>query len=215
MIIITLQDSDDLIGDQGEGLYCFKTKVKRNDILYNGVEFVTRVADARDAKNELYGLFYKEESCDLHFFKPSMDIGYRADKALFDDRILEVRNGGDPANQFIVDGRDAARVLFEKTIATDPTLLKRKFEVFLPESFKVSQRPFGLPPGKPGTFTMASSKTYMYRAPFQPAIDGRAAIQETYHTFLSWRFVDMATEQELTLGGNTAAVALAAGFAGL
>ena len=230
--IFVTPNEDGPIGDQGEGLYCFKIKVKIHDVLNNGVEFATRVADARDAKNELYSLHFKEGSNVLQFFKPSMDMAFRADKAFWDERILIEDNGGHPDDAFLVDGRDAARVAFEKAIASKPDLAKKMFEVCLQSvSFKLSQRPFDLPAGKPDGYTKAACKTVMYRTPFQPALDAheRATAahvagvgadpgvfhQPTYNAFLSWRFVDLATEQELTLGGNTAAAALAAGFAGL
>jgi hypothetical protein len=235
MIFISLS-GDSFTGDQGEGLYVHKIKETLNQKLYDGLEFTTRVTDTRDLEKNLYELRFKEASYELMFIKPAMESCLRDDKVLIDPRITRAGEG----HNSTVIGRDAARVSFEKKVRQKPALEKRTFEVFLPESVKLSQGPFGgqHTVGRPGEFHMARSQTYMWRMPFEPShaahreAEARARVitdaaarrdamrlvpraRDTFHTFLSWRFIDLATETELELGINNVADDLARGFRGL
>ena len=207
-IFISL-DEDGHSGDQGEGLYCHKIKFKQNNTLYEGVEFATRVTDTRDMEKELYDLHFKEGTGELLFFKPAMEMSLRSDMHLLEPRILDQ----DINDVYIVDGRKGALVSFAKRMKAKPDLERRKFEVFLPDTFKLSQRAFNYPIGKEGEFLSARNHTYMYRAPFPPAAG--APHPDTYHVYMSWRFINLRTDTELVLPGNNAVASLAAAYRGL
>ena len=194
------------MGDQGEGLYVFKFKVKVNNVLYDGVEFSTSV-DYRDATKNLWDFSYKEGTNEGQFMKPMMAAPYRLDKTELDLRIL-----AQPLDDFIVEGRDAARTEYEKKSRAKQDLERRKFDVWLPDGYKLSQRPFGANVGKEGVFTSASSTSYNYQKGMGT---GRAPDINTVHSFITWRFVNMTTERELTLVGTSVADAAALGIAGL
>lgn len=220
-IIIALDD--ELAGDQGEGLYVHKVKFKRNNTLHEGVEFSTRISDLRDA--HLYDFTYKEGTNEGCFYKPAMEAPYRLDKADLDARILAVivpppAAGVPNPEQYIVDGRDAARVAFEKKVTNKPEAVKKKYEVFLPEGFKLSQRAFGEPLGKEGVFTKAARSNLIYRRGFgttivDPNNAGQRIEPDTYHVFVTWRFVNASRDTELAIAGNTIEAALGAAVAGL
>ena len=212
-IFISLDDEGHS-GDQGEGLYCHRIKFKRDNTLYEGVEIVTRVTDTRDASKELYDLCFKEGTNEMIFFKPAMEACMRFDKALIDPRIL----AQDANDTYLIDGRDAACVSFGKKVKAKPDLERRRFEVYLPDHFKISQRAFDNPVGRDGVFQSAVSKTYMYRIPFEPARGNTArgaVCPDTFHVFLSWKFINYQSNTELALPAATMVANLNAAFAGL
>ena len=175
---------------------------------------VTRVIDTRDASKELYDLCFKEGTNKMLFYKPAMEACMRFDKALIDPRIL----AQDANDTYLIDGRDAACVSFGKKVKAKPDLERRRFEVYLPDHFKISQRAFDNPVGRDGVFQSAVSKTYMYRIPFEPVRGNTVrgtVCPDTFHVFLSWKFINYQSNTELVLPTATMAANLNAAFAGL
>jgi hypothetical protein len=205
-IIFIALESDLHTGDQGEGLYVAKIRLELNHKLYEGVEISTRVGETRDLN--LFELKFKEATNQMIFVKPAMEACFRFDKVVV-DRRLQLLDG----HESLIIGRDAARVAFEKKVLKKPDLLKRTFDVELPAGYKLSQGPFNDPTGRPGEFITAISRTIIFGSPFRPS----GGADNSYHTFLSWRFINLSSEVDLRLAGNDAAAAaqLADDFGGL
>jgi hypothetical protein len=198
-------------GDQGEGLQVHKISFKHNNALYQGVEFSVE-CDIRDANSDKYSMRFKENSNDAVFTKPAMSAAYRLDKREFDPRVNQ---GLTPpaTHEYIIDGRDAARTALEKVVQSRPDAGQRKFEVLFPEGYRLSQMPFGHPNGKDGEFQSAVAKVFIYRKPLGVAIG--AVEPDQIHAFVTWRFVNMASEAQLNITADPGAAAVTAGLAGL
>jgi hypothetical protein len=208
----------DAVGDQGEGLVIFKTaNFKANNVLYEGIE-VTAIADSRDIIANLYQFSFKEGTNVARFSKPVLPAVYRLDKAELDRRILH----GAAGNQFIVDGRDAARVNYEKLLQKKGIAAsKKEFEVLFPSDVKLSQRAFGDPIGKDGEFTVARQHQLLHRKLIGAGIEVAAAVggglvePHTYHSQITWRFANAANDQELVVAGSQGEATVRAAMAGL
>jgi hypothetical protein len=154
--------------------------------------------------------------------KPVVTARFRLDKAELDVRILLA--GAD--NQYIVDGRDASRVIYEKNNQKKGMVATKKtFEVLFDPSVKLSQRAFGHPIGKDNEWTLAVGIRLIYvkgvgfELPAVAAVPGvvaRAVYQpNTFHSQITWRFANSAKERELTVAGARGAATLNAALAGL
>lgn len=201
---------DDYAGDQGEGLHVHKIKCKLTNVLYEGVEVVV-LADMRDAGEDMYELLFKEGTNVARFKKPAMASAFRRDKAEVDARVLNHNR----ADDYIIDGRDAACVALEKKANTVGVhVMKKTFEVVFPEGYRLSQHAFGYGAGaKCGDYQIATPQIIVYRKPLGATIGG--VDPATYHTQITWRFVNLAQEAQLVSTGNRGTMAVTAALAGL
>jgi hypothetical protein len=220
---IIVDVGSDVTGDQGEGLYVFPITFKRNDVLHEGFELAV-LCDCRDVAQDLYELHFKEGTNIARLTKPVLAAPFRMDKAELDLRILA--GPGAAANQYIVDGRDASRVIYEKNYQKKGTVATKKtFEVLFDPSVKLSQRAFGHPVGKDDEWTIAVSLQLIHvkgvgfqipARPATPALAARAAYEpDTFHSQITWRFSNSAKEQELVVAGARGAATVNAALAGL
>lgn len=200
-------------GDQGEGLHIFPITFKANDVLYEGFE-VAIVCDVRDVHADFVEMYFKEGTNEAKFCKPALAAPYRLDKTELDLRILNRA----VADTYIIDGRDAVRVMYNKQVLQKGVLVSKKsYEVLFPDGVQLSQRAFGNPIGKEGEMSIANALQYIHRKGIGAGImvGAPAAEPDTYHCQMTWRFANAAKDTELTVAGARGAATVTASLAGL
>jgi hypothetical protein len=220
---ILLRVGADVAGDQGEGLHVHRISFKANNVMYEGIEIAV-ICDVRDVAADLYDFSFKEGTNQARFSKPTLAAIFREDKTELDGRLAIEVDGA----QYVIDGRDAARVVYQKNVQKKgAAAAKKTFDVQFPAGFKLSQRAFDKPAGKEGEYTSAFVTQILYTKPigggvrfgYRPAtpfareVAGREPV--TVHVQLSWRFANAAKETELTVAGARGVDAILASLDGL
>ena len=149
----------------------------------------------RDVEQGNYWINYIEGTDTLHLFKPAMAATYMEDKDEHDSRQKDPN---------VIKGHDAARSAYSKMSADSRA---NKFLVKLPQGFKLTQKPFGVPTGDNESETAhAELLTYKHETDHKDAGGNKIYMIVAR---LCWKFCDQtsATTLRVTQRGGKKSVA--------